>query len=210
MFELKKISFSYENKIKILSDFNLTIKQGEKVALTGDNGTGKTTIFEIMVGLLTPNRGEIFFEKIKRQIEKDFYDVRKKTGYLFQEIDNQLFCPTVQEELAFGLFNIGKSRDEITQIIKDTLNKVGLKNFDNRITYKLSTGEKRLVAFAAVYAMSPKFLLLDEPTAGLDKNAKEKLTLLLKKSNKTMLIISHDNLFLDSIVNRKIEVKLSI
>ncbi len=208
MFKLEEISFSYENGNRVLSNFNLSLAKGEKVALTGSNGAGKTTLLEIMTGLLKPQKGKVFFAGIERRTEKDFYDVRMKTGYLFQEVDDQLFCPTVREEIAFGLFNLGKTREDISRIITGTLDQVGLNGFAGRISYQLSTGEKRLVALAAILAMNPEVLLLDEPTAGLDKNAVERLKLILHKLNKTILIVSHDNSFTESIINRTIDFHL--
>ncbi|MBU8902418.1 MAG: energy-coupling factor ABC transporter ATP-binding protein [Victivallales bacterium] len=204
MFKLEEISFTYENGNNVLSDFNLSLAKGEKVALTGGNGAGKTTLLEIMTGLLKPQKGKVFFEGIERKTEKDFYNLRVKTGYLFQEVDDQLFCPTVREEIAFGLFNLGKTREEIAKITAEILDQVGLSGFDNHITYQLSTGEKRLVALAAILAMEPEALLLDEPTAGLDKSAVERLKLILHNLNKTILIVSHDNSFIKPIINRTI------
>ena len=204
MFKLEEISFTYENGNNVLSDFNLSLAKGEKVALTGGNGAGKTTLLEIMTGLLKPQKGKVFFEGIERKTEKDFYELRVKTGYLFQEVDDQLFCPTVREEIAFGLFNLGKTREEIAKITAKTLDQVGLSGFDNRITYQLSTGEKRLVALAAILAMGSEALLLDEPTAGLDKSAVERLKSILHDLNKTILIVSHDNSFIKPIINRTI------
>jgi cobalt/nickel transport system ATP-binding protein len=206
MFRLENISFTYDSAAAVLTDFSLALVRGEKLALTGNNGAGKTTVLEIMTGLLTPQQGKVIFAGTERVTEKDFHEVRMKTGYLFQEVDDQLFCPTVQEEIAFGLFNLGKKREEISGIVKATLEHVGLAGFGSRISYQLSSGEKRLVALAALLAMEPEVLLLDEPTAGLDKDAVRRLKEILKGLDKTMLIVSHDNAFIDAVSDRKISI----
>ncbi|MFA7184035.1 MAG: ABC transporter ATP-binding protein [Victivallales bacterium] len=206
MFKLENIAFAYENGVEVLSDFSLALAKGEKLALTGSNGSGKTTILEIMVGLLKPQKGKVIFAGTERTAEKDFQEVRIRTGYLFQEADDQLFCPTVQEEIAFGLFNLGKTREKIPAIINAALKHVGLEGFGSRITYQLSSGEKRLVALAALLAMEPEVLLLDEPTAELDKNAISRLKAILNGLDKTMLIVSHDNSFTEAVTGRKISL----
>ena len=110
-----------------------------------------------------------------RAAERDFHEVRRRVGLLFQDADDQLFCPTVVEDVAFGPLNLGLPRDRVRQVVAETLEAVGLAGYEHRITYKLSGGEKRLVALATVLAMQPEVLLLDEPTSGLDEQATERL-----------------------------------
>jgi len=162
----------------------------------GPNGSGKTTLLYIIMGLLKPSSGTVeIFGKI-RQKEKDFIEVRQKIGLLFQDSDSQLFCPTVKEDIAFGPINLGKSKEEALKIVKETCEILGLKGFEDRVTYKLSGGEKKLVALATVIAMNPLCYLLDEPSAGLDEKTIDRLTnYLLNKAN-TYLVVSHDKEFL--------------
>lgn len=194
---LKNVSFSYDKRV-VLQDINLEIYKGDKIGLIGPNGSGKTTLLYIIMGLLKPDRGSIeIFGKI-RQKEKDFREVRQKIGLLFQDSDNQLFCPTVKEDVAFGPLNLGKSKKEAEQIVKETLNILGLQAFEDRITHKLSEGEKRLVALATVIAMNPVCYLLDEPSAGLDEDTTIRVLNYLKNYATTYMIVSHDRKFLES------------
>jgi cobalt/nickel transport system ATP-binding protein len=118
--------------------------------------------------------------------------VRRRVGFLFQDSDDQLFCPTVAEDVAFGPLNLGKTRDEAWRIVEETLAALGLNGFEQRITYKLSGGEKRMVALASVLSMNPEVLLLDEPTAGLDDAAASACSKCWRVCLKTMLIATHD------------------
>jgi cobalt/nickel transport system ATP-binding protein len=132
----------------------------------------------------------------RRLGEKDFREVRQKIGLLFQDADDQLFCPTVAEDVAFGPLNLGKSQKEALAITHDVLTRLGLEGFENRLTHKLSGGEKRLVSLATVLAMEPEVLLLDEPTTGLDEGTVHSLIQLLRESTLTYVIASHDRDFL--------------
>jgi len=127
--------------------------------------------------------------------ERDFHEVRRRVGLLFQDADDQLFCPTVAEDVAFGPLNLGVPRDRVRQVVAETLESVGLAGYENRITYKLSGGEKRLVALATVLAMQPEVLLLDEPVSGLDEQATERLTELFARLPHAMLVVSHQQEF---------------
>ena len=167
----------------------------------GPNGSGKTTLFHIIMGLLKPTSGslEIFNRPVKT--EKDFIRVRKKIGLLFQDADDQLFSPTVLEDVAFGPLNIGKSREEAMDIARSTLSFLGLNGFEDRITYKLSGGEKKLVSLATVLAMEPEVLLFDEPTSGLDDRTKAILKDVLAGLDLSYIIISHEIDFLGEIAD---------
>jgi cobalt/nickel transport system ATP-binding protein len=167
----------------------------------GPNGSGKTTLFQIIMGLLMPSSGSIEIYNTPCKTEKDFIDVRKKIGLLFQDADDQLFSPTVLEDVAFGPLNLGKSRDEAMEIARNTLNFLGLTGFEDRITYKLSGGEKKLVSLATVLAMEPEVLLFDEPTSGLDDRTKATLKDVLAGLDLSYIIISHEIDFLDEIAN---------
>ncbi len=203
--ELKNISFSYPGKSEqALTEIDFSLSRGEKVALTGANGSGKTTMLHLIVGLLKPQSGEICAFGAKRKKEHDFFEVRAKAGLLFQNADDQLFCATVAEDVAFGPLNLGKTHAEARQIVKDTLGMLELEGYENKITNKLSGGEKRLISLATVMAMEPEALLLDEPTSGLDDHFRERLISVLGKLGKTLLVVSHDKDFLKKICDKTV------
>ena len=189
---LTDISFSYPGSPNVLDNLNLKFSRNEKTGLMGPNGSGKTTLFHIIMGLLKPLSGkiEIFGKTAKK--EKDFISVRRKIGLLFQDADDQLFSPTVLEDVAFGPLNLGKSRDEAIDIARKTLDFLGLEGFEDRVTYKLSGGEKKLVSLATVLAMEPKILLLDEPTTGLDDKTKTNIKKTLSGLDLSYILISHE------------------
>ncbi len=192
---LEGVSFGYpgdQSRRPVLDDLHLQINRGDRVGLIGSNGSGKTTLFHLIMGLLYPTQGEIEVFGEKRMQEKDFREVRAKIGLLFQDSDDQLFCPTVAEDVAFGPLNLGKSQEEATAITQGVLKDLGLEGFGDRVTYKLSGGEKRLVALATILAMQPEVLILDEPSAGLDVETLERLIHILESSDLTYLIASHN------------------
>jgi len=154
------------------------------------------------MGLITPFGGTIeIFGRLRRH-PRDFRDLPGQIGLLFQDSDDQLFCPTVAEDVAFGPFNQGKNSQEVRQIVRETLAKLGLSGWETRITYRLSGGEKRLVALATVLAMDPQILLLDEPTAGLDEAASLRVEGILAQLPQAMVIVSHDRAFLERLCHR--------
>jgi cobalt/nickel transport system ATP-binding protein len=193
---LENISFNYPGGPKILTDLDLLFYKGDRIGLMGPNGSGKTTLFHIIMGLLKPCSGSMEIYSRPAKTEKDFTSVRKKIGLLFQDADDQLFSPTVLEDVAFGPLNLGKSRDEAMEISLKTLKFLGLSGFEDRITYKLSGGEKKLVSLATVLAMEPEVLLLDEPTSGLDDYTKATLKKVLADLDLSYIIISHEIDFL--------------
>ncbi|ETR66939.1 MAG: cobalt/nickel transport system ATP-binding protein [Candidatus Magnetoglobus multicellularis str. Araruama] len=205
---LAGIFFKYPGSNKhVLDDLHLHFHSGDRIGIMAPNGSGKTTLLHIIMGILKPDAGiiEIFGKPVRK--DKDFEDVRRKIGLLFQDADDQLFSPTVLEDVAFGPLNLGKSRDQAKKIALETLEELGLSGFENRITYMLSGGEKRLVALATVLSMKPEILLLDEPGAGLDEKTKSRLIDVLSKIDLSYILISHDNNFLfelsDSIYTMK-------
>ncbi len=198
---LKQVKFAYPGRSPVFTNLNFSLKIGEKIGIMGPNGVGKTTLLQIIVGLLKPQAGEVRVFGRSRKDERDFYEVRRRVGLLFQDPDDQLFCPTVEEEVAFGPLNLGISRDKIKGIIKRVLSLVGLSGFEERVTYKLSGGEKRLVALAAVLAMNPEILLLDEPTGDLDRKNLNRLIRVLNQLNLSYIIVSHDEKFLKSVAS---------
>lgn len=202
LIQLEHVTFAYTSNRPLLSRVNLELMPGERVGITGPNGCGKTTLLHLLVGLLRPQSGNIRAFGRVRQQEKDFYEVRARAGLVFQDSDDQLFCPAVLEDVAFGPLNLGKSPEEARRIAIDILYSLGLEGFEERITYKLSYGEKRLVALATVLAMHPDVLLLDEPTNGLDEETKKHLTTLLCSLPQAMIIVSHEPEFIHTIATR--------
>lgn len=200
------VSFSYRPERPVLCGVNFSLYPGERIGLIGSNGIGKTTFLHLLVGLLEPMQGSIWAFGKERRVEQDFYEVRVRAGLVFQDSDDQLFCPTVLEDVAFGPLNLGKSPQEAKDVSLKTLNILGLEGFEERITHKLSYGEKRLVALATVLAMQPEVLLLDEPTNGLDDNAKQRINNVLLKLPQAMIIISHETNFIHTLATRTVQL----
>ncbi len=207
LIELRKVSFSYGSARPVLCGCDLRIGQRDRLGLTGPNGSGKTTLLQLVVGLLHPAAGEIVAFGKPRRREADFHEVRRRAGLLFQDTDDQLFCPTVAEDVAFGPLNLGRSRAEAWRIVAETLACVGLAGFERRVTYHLSGGERRLVALASVLAMHPDVLLLDEPTAGLDEASTARLIDVLRSLDQAMLVVSHDRAFREGVTGRTVSLR---
>lgn len=205
------VSFAYhegtgEAARPVLDGVDLAIAPGDRVALVGPNGSGKTTLLHLAVGLLRPAEGEVEAFGRVRRTEKDFREVRGLAGLLFQDPEDQLFSPTVAEDVAFGPLNLGKSRDEALAATAATLASLDLEGYEERITHHLSYGEKRLVALASVLAMRPEVLLLDEPTDGLDAHYAGRLTEILGGLEQAMLVVSHDRAFLGRVTRRAVRL----
>lgn len=193
---LEGIRFAYTPGLPVLDNLDLIFHKGDRIGLLAPNGSGKTTLFHVIMGLLKPEAGRIELFGKPMQTEKDFVEMRKKIGFLFQDADDQLFCPTVIEDVAFGPLNMGKSRAEAIRISRETLAFLGLADFENRITFKLSGGEKKLVSLATILSMGPEVLLLDEPLTGLDARTRGIITRILSRIELSYIIISHDIEFL--------------
>lgn len=191
----------------VLRHVDLALHPGERLALLGDNGAGKSTLLHAMVGLIPTTAGQIeAFGKTLRT-EADFRAARLRAGLVFQNPDDQLFCPTVIEDVAFGPLNMGKSMAEARSIARATLDRLGLDGYADRVTHRLSGGEKRLVTVAAVLAMEPEILLLDEPTTGLDARAYERLCDLLAGLPQAMVIVAHEPRFISRLASRAVLIR---
>ena len=199
--KLDGISFSYPGTLPVLKDLDFILSDGDRIGMIAPNGSGKTTLFHIIMGLLKPTAGriEIFGQRVAK--EEDFIAVRRRIGLLFQDADDQLFSPTVLEDVAFGPLNLGKSKEEAIAISCKTLSYLGLEGFEDRITIRLSGGEKRLVSLATVLAMEPRAMLLDEPSAGLDEATKNRLIDILKNLDISYVIVSHEFDFLSEVTD---------
>lgn len=203
---LKGVAFGHSAERPVLNDANLTVRSGERIGLVGAIGSGKTTLLHLLVGLLRPDAGEVYFLGAARREEREFWEVRERVGLLFQDPDDQLFCPTVREDVAFGPLNQGRSPEEAGVAVEEALALVGLEGFGDRITHHLSGGEKRLVSLATLLAMKPDALLLDEPENGLDPAAYERIRELLGSLPQAMIVVSHNHEFLRSVTTRRLRL----
>ncbi|WP_022846517.1 MULTISPECIES: energy-coupling factor ABC transporter ATP-binding protein [unclassified Desulfurobacterium] len=176
----------------IFENVNFSLKEGEKFFIVGPNGAGKTTLIETVVGFIKPASGKIFLKGKEIKTEEDYYKLRITVGYIFQNPDDQLFSPTVEEDIAFGPLNIGIPREEIPRIIDNTLSTLGISHLKGKMTYKLSGGEKRLVSIASVLAMNPEALIMDEPTVGVDNEKMKLLMNFLKTTDKSIIMVTHN------------------
>ena len=189
---LRDVTFGYDSARDVLRKLSFTFSEGDRVGLMGPNGSGKTTLFHIIMGLLKPKEGEVEIFGKKMHDEADYRGARERIGLLFQDANDQLFCPTVAEDIAFGPLNLGKRHDDALKIVRETLETFGLFGFEDRVTYKLSGGEKKLISLATVLAMKPEVLLLDEPTSGLDEETTERIIQVRNRSSTSYMIISQD------------------
>jgi cobalt/nickel transport system ATP-binding protein len=194
--ELKGVAFGYPGGPPVLRDLDFALHPGERIGIMAPNGSGKTTLFHLIMGLVKPQSGSISIFGKLRQTEKDFSEVRGRIGLLFQDPDDQLFSPTVLEDVAFGPLNLGRTKNEAAAVARRTLKSLGLNGFEDRITFKLSGGEKRLVSLATVLAMEPEVLLLDEPENGLDSRTRARLMEILRDLDIAYILISHELEFL--------------
>ncbi len=206
LLRLARVEFRYGART-VLRGVDFQLHAGERVALVGPNGAGKTTLLHLLVGLARPAAGNVIAFGKTCRAEADFLPVRARVGLLFQHSDDQLFCPSVLDDVAFGPLNLGRTPAEARHDAERALSDLGLADFAERVTHRLSAGEKRLVALATVLAMRPRVLLLDEPTTGLDQASEERLIGHLGALDQAMLIVSHDRRFLERLINRAVVLK---
>jgi cobalt/nickel transport system ATP-binding protein len=202
LLSVEKLSFSYPDGHPALNDVSLCIERGEKVALVGPNGAGKSTLMLHLNGLLT-GKGRLRIGGMEIH-KKNLPAIRALVGLVFQNPDDQLFSPTVYEDVAFGPLHMGLPEPEIVRRVEAALEQVGMSRFAKRLSHHLSTGEKKRIAIATVLSMQPEILVLDEPTAGLDPRARRSLIHLLQELPLTMLVSSHDLLMVRELFPRMI------
>jgi len=203
LIDLEGISFRYPNGNKVLEGLSLHLEEGDKIGLLGENGTGKTTLFHIILGLLKPTKGKITIFGENRETEQDFKKIRRTIGLLFQDSDDQLFCPSVIEDVAFGPLNMGMNHHEATERAEQTLEELGILGFRDRVPYQLSGGEKRLVSMATILSMRPEILLLDEPMTGLDEKTADCLISVLQNyPAKAWIMISQIPSVIEALTNK--------
>ena len=197
IFSLADLDFAYPEQPPLFTGLHFTLYPGRRVGLYGPTGSGKTTFLRLIAGLEKPLRGGMFFHGQPLRGEKDFRVLRRSVGFVLQNADDQIFCPTVLEDVAFGPLNLGFTRDEARERARRMLRILHLGDLENRPSHRLSGGEKKLVALAGVLAMEPEALLLDEPTNGLDAKAAGRLAEALAFLPAARLIVSHDVDFLE-------------
>jgi len=200
VFSLKGVCFSYLGKFPALADVDIDINPGEKISIIGANGSGKSTLLHLLDGLIFADRGVVSFCG-KEINERSFNDVefsrdfRRKVGFVFQNPDVQLFCPSVKEDIVFGPLQLGLARNEIQNRLERLITTLGIQNLLDRSPSQLSIGEKRKVALASTLIVEPDILILDEPTAGLDPATTRHIIDLLIDENisgKTIITTTHD------------------
>ncbi|KJS22714.1 MAG: hypothetical protein VR72_04045 [Clostridiaceae bacterium BRH_c20a] len=199
--KITNLFYQYPCGRKVLEDLNETIFSEERIGIVGPNGAGKTTLFLTIAGIKKPISGEIIL--FNKPVKKG--EFRPELGMVFQNQDDQLFCPSVYDDIAFGPQNMGLSDKEVGERVNKSLDILDIKSLENRPPHQLSGGEKRLVALAGVLAMEPKLVIYDEPTSNLDVRYRRKLINFLRATDQeAMLIASHDLEFILETCNRVI------
>jgi len=194
--ETRDLSYSYGDGTQALKNVSISLQAGRKVALVGPNGAGKSTLMLMMNGILRPSSGEILFAGRPLQYDaSSLRAVRRAVGMVFQNSDDQLFAPTVYQDVAFGPTNLGYPAEKVKRYVGFALQYVGLSGYERRPPHHLSGGEKKRVAIAGILAMEPQVMILDEPTSNLDPASSEEIMEMLDELNqggKTMIISTHD------------------
>ena len=207
MISARALTYSYGDGTRAVVDLDLRVERGEFTAVMGANGSGKTTLLKLLIGLLKPTSGNIFIEGREIRTLKDT-DIFQRIGMVFQDPNDQLFAPTVEDDVAFGVMNLGVSQKETAGVVDSALDSLGIVHLRDKAIHALSFGQKRRVALAGVLAMKPSVILLDEPTGGLDPLGVASIMSLLHNLNRehriSMIMATHDidlvPLFCDSMV----------
>ncbi len=193
---VKNLSYTYPDGTRALKNVNMEIFKGEKVAIMGPNGAGKSTLFSHFNGLTEPTSGYLELDGKKMEYDKKtLLEIRQKVGIVFQDPNDQLFAPTVKEDVAFGPMNLGLDYEEVEKRVNEALELVGMKKFKDKTPHHLSGGQQKRVAIAGIIAMRPEIMILDEPTAGLDPQGVDQVLTILNNLNKdgmSIVISSHD------------------
>jgi cobalt/nickel transport system ATP-binding protein len=193
--DVSQVSYAYGDGSMALKDINMKIESGEKVAILGPNGAGKSTLFHLFNGILKPTSGTITVNGME-VCKKNLVEIRRSVGMVFQDSDDQLFNPTVRQEIAYGLLNMGVNGKKLEDTIEWALKIVGMSGYEDKSPHNLSGGQKKRIALASVLAMKPKVMVLDEPTAALDPRGVHKLIRLLDSINEklgiTLIFATHD------------------
>lgn len=200
--QVKDLHFSYPDGRRALHGASLTLMQGEKAALVGRNGSGKSTLMLNIIGILD-GEGDVSVAGLPR-VDDNLPLIRARVGLVFQNPDDQLFSPTVYEDVAFGPLHMGLGEEDTRQRAQAALEMVAMADYRDRLSYHLSMGEKKRVAIATVLSMQPDLIILDEPTAGLDPKARRSLIDLLRRLPQALLVATHDLLMVQELLPRTI------
>jgi cobalt/nickel transport system ATP-binding protein len=197
LFKVENLVYRYSDGTLALDDISLSFEKGERIALLGTNGSGKTTLLNHFNGILKPTSGNIYFEdKPLKYDSKALLELRRRVGFVFQDPNDQLFAPTVKQDVAFGPLNLGQSPEQVKKVVDEALEIVGMSEFKEKPPHFLSLGQKKRVALAGVLAMQPEVIIMDEPTSNLDPRATSEILHLLLQLNKesgiTLLLATHD------------------
>jgi len=197
LFQLESLSHRYSDGTLALDDISLSFAKGERIALLGTNGSGKTTLLHHLNGILKPTSGKVYFEDKPLEYDsKSLLDLRRRVGFIFQDPNDQLFAPTVKQDVAFGPLNLGQPTDQVKKTVNEALRLVGMAEYADKPPHFLSLGQKKRVALAGVLAMQPEVLIMDEPTSNLDPRATSEILHLLLHLNKqfglTLILATHD------------------
>ena len=196
MLEVKNVTYTYPDGTEALSNVDFAVEKGKMVSLLGPNGAGKSTLFLHFNGILKPSSGKIFIDGTQLDYSKEeLSKARQKVGIVFQNPDDQLFAPTVEEDVAFGPRNMGLTLEEVDKRVKDALERVGMPGYEKKQPHNLSGGQKKRIAIAGILAMKPDLMVLDEPTSGLDPKGASRIMKLLYELNEegmTIIISTHD------------------
>ncbi|MEA3324076.1 MAG: ABC transporter ATP-binding protein [Euryarchaeota archaeon] len=208
------LNYIYPDDTAALEHVSFEIEKGESVALVGPNGAGKSTLLLHLNGILHSTRSRGAVEILGKPIDpKKVHEMPKKIGIVFQDPDDMLFMPLLFDDVAFGPINLGIEKDEVKQRVKDSLLRVGLAGYENRVSHHLSGGEKKRAAIATVLSMDPEIIAMDEPTANLDPKSRSELIGILKSlkdEGKTLIIITHDVNAIPELADRVIVLKKTI
>ena len=191
MIEFQHVSFAYEKDRPVLRDLSFRVENGESVGLIGANGAGKSTVMKLLLGLLPPGEGKILVDGIPVE-KKTLPEIRRKLGFVLQNSDNQMFMPTVYEDMIFAPLNYGCSREEAERRVDAALDRLNLQALKHRHNHRISGGEKRMAAIATILAMEPEAILMDEPSSALDPCNRRLVINTIRELKQTKLITSHD------------------
>ncbi|MDR0853732.1 MAG: energy-coupling factor ABC transporter ATP-binding protein [Clostridiales Family XIII bacterium] len=191
MIKIENLTVKYEDGTTPLKDVSFSAAAGERIAILGDNGAGKTSLFMAMVGILKAETGTIKITDVPVDKE-NLLTIRRRVGLVFQNPDDQLFMPNIYDDIAFGPRNYGHSEEEVNEKVTAVLEELEISHLKDRSSLKLSGGEKRIATIAAVLVMRPKVLLFDEPTAFLDNKSKKRFAEILETLPQTRILATHD------------------
>ena len=204
---LENIDFAYAGRPELFSGLHCVLREGDQIGLYGTNGSGKTTLLRLVMGLEKPRGGRILLHGAPVDDARSLHRLHCAIGFVLQNSDDQLFSPTVLDDVAFGPLNLGLKRAEARDRAAETLENMGIAALADRPTHCLSGGEKKMVSIASVLSMRPEALLLDEPTVFLDDESRDRILEILRQQNLARIVVSHDKAFLEQVASSLVSIK---